>query len=174
VRQGETLGDAAMAAGVQHYVYSSVALTDCQSGVPHFETMWQVEEHLRAPDPPLTIAPPVYFENFGGRALQSQESGDGYALAPTGPARSSSLPAASLRSPTMPPQSAMTSAPPWPTSSSPGAPRELKADIYLTYRFFAREGYQADTTALRADYPGLHTFEQWLAEGGPGHLRKAA
>jgi hypothetical protein len=35
-------------------------------------------------------------------------------------------------------------------------------------------GYQADIAALRTEYPGLHTFEQWLAEGDLRHLRKAA
>ena len=56
----------------------------------------------------------------------------------------------------------------WETS------KEQNEDIYLMYRFFEREGYQADIAALRAEYPGLRDFEQWLAEGGLGHLRKAA
>jgi len=54
------------------------------------------------------------------------------------------------------------------------AVKEQNEDVYLKYRFFEREGYQADIAALRAEYPGLHTFEQWLGEGGLGHLRKAA
>jgi hypothetical protein len=54
------------------------------------------------------------------------------------------------------------------------AVREQSEDIYLMYKYFEREGYQADIAALRAEYPGLHTFEQWLAEGGLGQLRKGA
>ena len=41
------------------------------------------------------------------------------------------------------------------------------------YRFFEREGYQADIAALRAEYPGMHTFAQWLAGGGLRRLRQA-
>jgi len=82
VLQGKTLGDAARAAGVRHYVYSSVGGAERRSGVPHFETKWQVEEHLRSLDLPMTIVRPVYFfENFGGWGLQPQEGGEGYTLA---------------------------------------------------------------------------------------------
>lgn len=52
--------------------------------------------------------------------------------------------------------------------------REQNEDIYLMYRYFEREGCHADIAALRAEYSGLHAFEQWLAEGGLGHPRKAA
>ena len=53
-----------------------------QSGVSHFDTKWEVEEHLRSLDLSLTIARHAYFfENFGGWALQPQEDGAGYTLA---------------------------------------------------------------------------------------------
>jgi len=47
------------------------------------------------------------------------------------------------------------------------APKDQNEDICLMYRFFAREGCQAGP----AEEPGLHTFEQRLAEGGLAHLR---
>ena len=63
-------------------MYSSVGGAERQSGVPHFDTKRQVEEHLRALDLPLTIARPVYFfENFGGWGLQPNEGGEGFTLA---------------------------------------------------------------------------------------------
>jgi len=52
--------------------------------------------------------------------------------------------------------------------------REQNEDLYRMYDFFEREGYQADTRALRAEYPELHTFDQWIAEGGLDGLRQAA
>ena len=204
VRQGRTLGDAAKAAGVQHYVYSSVGGADRDSKVPHFESKWQVEEHLRSLDLPLTIVRPVYFfENFGGWGLQPQESGEGYTLAmPLSPdttlqsvavddigafvAKAFAAPAAcagrelELAGDELPLAGYAAA-----IGRDLGAPvgyfqvpwEALKAqseDIYLMYRFFEREGYQADIAALRAEYPGLHTFEQWLAEGGLARLRKTA
>jgi uncharacterized protein YbjT (DUF2867 family) len=79
VAQGKTLGDAAAAAGVDHYVYSSVGGADRDSKVPHFESKWAIENHLRGLGLPLTVVRPVYFfENFGGWSLQPE--GDGYVL----------------------------------------------------------------------------------------------
>ena len=48
VAQGVTLGEAALAAGVEHDVDSSVGGADRNSGVPHFETKWKAEERLRS------------------------------------------------------------------------------------------------------------------------------
>ncbi len=65
VRQGKLLGDAAAAAGVGHTVYSSVGGADRDSGVSHFDTKWQIEEHLRSLDIRLTVLRPVFLmENF--------------------------------------------------------------------------------------------------------------
>jgi hypothetical protein len=52
--------------------------------------------------------------------------------------------------------------------------REQNEDLYRMYDFFEREGYQADITALRAQYPQLKTFEGWLEEGGLAELSAAA
>ena len=66
VRQGTTLADAAKATGIQHFVYSSVGSADRQTGIPHFESKFRIEEHIRAIDLPHTILRPVFFmENFG-------------------------------------------------------------------------------------------------------------
>jgi len=185
-------------------VYSSVGGADRDSKVPHFESKWQVEEHLRSLDLPLTIVRPVYFfENFGGWGLQPQEGGEGYTLAmPLSPettlqsvavddigafvAKAFAAPADSagrefeLAGDELPLAGYAAA-----IGRDLGAPvgyfevpweavREQSEDIYLMYRYFEREGYKADIAALRAEYPGLHTFEQWLAEGGLARLRKAA
>lgn len=66
VRQGITMADAAKAAGVDHLVYTSVGSAARNTGVPHFETKWRVEEHIRKVGIPATILRPVWFmENFG-------------------------------------------------------------------------------------------------------------
>jgi uncharacterized protein YbjT (DUF2867 family) len=202
VTQGTKLGDAAKAAGVKHYVYSSVGGADRKSGVPHFETKWQIEEHLRRLDLPLTIIRPVYFfENFGGWSLH--EKGDGYTLTmPLSPARSlqsvavddiGGFVAAVFAAPdewvgkafelagdelTLPHYAEAI-------ARNIGAPveylqvpweamREQSEDLYRMYDFFEREGYAADIDGLRRYYPGLQSFHQWLSEGGLRHLRKAA
>ncbi|MFN2384092.1 MAG: NmrA/HSCARG family protein [Gemmatimonadota bacterium] len=65
VEQGVRFADAARAAGVDHYVFTSVASADKNTGIPHFETKWQVEQHIHSIGLPATILRPVFFmENF--------------------------------------------------------------------------------------------------------------
>ena len=50
---------------VSHFVYSSVGSADQHTGIPHFESKWKIEEHLRGTGMPYTILRPVYFmENW--------------------------------------------------------------------------------------------------------------
>jgi len=66
VHQGKTLADAAKDAGVAHYVFTSVGGADTHSGIPHFETKWNVEQHIRHIGLPATILRPTFFmDNFG-------------------------------------------------------------------------------------------------------------
>jgi uncharacterized protein YbjT (DUF2867 family) len=63
--QGIAAVDAAKAAGVPWLVYSSVACADRKTGIPHFETKFLVEEHLRRSGVPFAIdAPTAFMENF--------------------------------------------------------------------------------------------------------------
>lgn len=65
VKQGIVLADAAKKAGVAHYVYTSVGSADRRTGIPHFETKWKVEQHLRQLGLSSTVLRPVWFmENF--------------------------------------------------------------------------------------------------------------
>ncbi len=65
VRQGIALIDAAHTSEISHFVYSSVGSADQHTGIPHFESKWKIEEHLRGTGMPYTILRPVYFmENW--------------------------------------------------------------------------------------------------------------
>ena len=61
VRQGKSLADAAKAAGVRHFVYSSVGSAERKTGIPHFDSKFEIEEHIRAIGLPHTILRPVAF-----------------------------------------------------------------------------------------------------------------
>lgn len=61
VRQGENILAAAKAAGVQHLVYSSVASADQSTGIPHFDSKFEIEQKIQASGVPYTIVAPVYF-----------------------------------------------------------------------------------------------------------------
>lgn len=60
-RQGIAAIDAVKAAGVGHVIFSSVASADKQTGVPHFDSKYAVEQHLAASGVNYTISAPVWF-----------------------------------------------------------------------------------------------------------------
>jgi uncharacterized protein YbjT (DUF2867 family) len=71
VRQGRNVADAAAAAGVQHLVYDSVGGADRNTGIPHFESKWEIEQHLRTLGLPYTVFRPVFFmENFNTQSYR--------------------------------------------------------------------------------------------------------
>lgn len=60
--QGHRFAKIAREAGVQHYVYASVASADRQTGIPHFENKWRVEGTIRGLGfPSYSIIRPVFF-----------------------------------------------------------------------------------------------------------------
>jgi len=67
IRQGIALADAARSENVSHLVYSSVGSADQHTGVPHFDSKFQIEEHIRELGLPYTFIRPVFFmENWTG------------------------------------------------------------------------------------------------------------
>src|SRR3989475_8301499 len=64
-REGINIVRAASAVGVSHLVYSSVAGADRATGIPHFDSKFEVEKEIRRSGVPFTIVAPVFFmENF--------------------------------------------------------------------------------------------------------------
>ena len=65
VQQGKNLADAAKKAGIAHFVYSSVGGAERNSGIPHWESKWEIEQHIRKLALPATILRPAGFmENY--------------------------------------------------------------------------------------------------------------
>ncbi len=59
--QGIALVDAAVEAGISHFVYTSVASADQNTGIPHFDSKFAVEQHLASTDLSWSVIAPVYF-----------------------------------------------------------------------------------------------------------------
>ncbi len=60
--QGKRLATAAREAGVQHFVYASVASADRKTGIPHFDNKARVEDLVRSLGfPSYAIIRPVFF-----------------------------------------------------------------------------------------------------------------
>lgn len=71
IRQGISAAEAAKAAGV-HLVFNSVGSANRETGVPHFDSKYEVEKHIAKIGVRATVLAPVYFmENlyFGKEQL---------------------------------------------------------------------------------------------------------
>ena len=85
VAQGELMVDLAAAAGVGHFVFSSVCSADKNTGIPHFDSKYQVERHLAAGSVPFTVVRPVFLmENW---ELHREAIGGGSLVSPLSPER---------------------------------------------------------------------------------------
>jgi len=61
IAQGKNLADEAKKAGVKHFVYSSVGGAERSTGIPHWESKWEVEKHIRSLGLPATVIRPAAF-----------------------------------------------------------------------------------------------------------------
>jgi len=65
IRQGESLADLALKFRVKHFVYSSVIACDLNTGIPHWESKFTIENHIKNIGIPYTIIrPSSFYENF--------------------------------------------------------------------------------------------------------------
>ena len=192
--QGKLLVDAAHRAQIQHFVYSSVGGAERESGIPHFESKWQIEKHIRALGLPATIIRPVFFmDNFTSyfgepikqqnklilplhqdtrlQLIATEDIGSFAALAfeqPTGFLGKALEIAGDELSMT---ELAETfSRVMKRTIEFVELPMEqmIQGDpeIALMFEWFNTHGYQAVLPALRALHPALLTLETWLRQKG--------
>ncbi len=61
VQQGKNVADAAKKADVKHFAYSSVGGAERNTGIPHWESKWEVEKHIRTLGLPATVIRPAAF-----------------------------------------------------------------------------------------------------------------
>lgn len=190
--QGLTITDAANAAGVSHFVYSSVASANRATGIPHFDGKYAVEEHLQASGVPYTIVAPVFFmENLlqpwmlsslrQGKlamALPASRSLQQISVADIG----AFVAAVIERSDTVfgrrfdiagdeltgdeaaATLSKVTGRKVHYEGFPPDLLRAQSEDMALMFEWFDRTGYAADIKSLRRDFPEVkwHTFEEWV------------
>jgi len=82
--QGKRLAKLAREAGVEHYVYTSVGSAHKQTGVPHFDSKWHIEETVRGLRfPSHVILRPVFFMDNLLAPFSLQGSTLAWALGPS-------------------------------------------------------------------------------------------
>lgn len=75
VRRGHAVADAAARAKVPHVVYSSVGGAERGTGIPHFESKFDVEQRLDALVPTTILRPTFFMENLAAQ-LTPDEGGE--------------------------------------------------------------------------------------------------
>jgi uncharacterized protein YbjT (DUF2867 family) len=196
VRQGKVGVDAAKAAGVKHLVYTSVGSADRSTGIPHFDSKYEIELYLRASGVPHTILAPVWFmENFISPWFLPALK-DGKLAMPLPPTRSlqmialeniGRLAALAIEQPdaflgkridlasdevTVPQVADTISRLSGQSVQYVEQPieqvRAFSEDFALMYEWFNRVGYSVDLAGLRKDFPeaGWHSFEDWAKAQG--------
>jgi uncharacterized protein YbjT (DUF2867 family) len=70
-RRGKLMADIAKENNIEHLVHSSVANADKNTGIPHFESKYKIEQHIKNLGIPHTIIGPTFFmENLLGPGLE--------------------------------------------------------------------------------------------------------
>jgi uncharacterized protein YbjT (DUF2867 family) len=193
VQQGKIVADAAKAAGVEHFVYSSVGSTYRQTGMPHFESKWEIEEHVRQIGLPYTILRPVFFmQNWewmrepilGGTLAQPldpdkpfqhvavEDVGAFVAIAFEHPeewiGRKVDLAGDEQTMPEIADTFGRVIGKEISYYQVPWDQFEeqMGEEVTVQYRWYNDVGYEADIAALRQEYPDLTTFERYLRSHG--------
>ena len=193
VQQGRTVAEAAKATGVEHLLYSSVGSAHRQTGIPHFESKWEVEEHVRQIGLPYTILRPVFFmqnregmreyilEGTLAQPLDLDKPFQQVAVEDVG-----AFAAIAFERPdewigrevdlggdeqTMPEIAETFGGVIGKEISYYQVPWEqfeeqMGEEGAVMYRWFNEVGYEADIAALRQEYPELTTFERYLCSHG--------
>jgi uncharacterized protein YbjT (DUF2867 family) len=190
VRQGRAVADAAARAGIRHLVYSSVGGAERDSGIPHFESKYEVERHIAQLGLPATILRPVFFlDNFAGMGPQPTDDGQvlTFALPPDVPlqliatrdigvfaAEAFEQPdrylgtALEIAGDELTPTriaEVFTEVTGVPTTFREQPVEQLRAfsaEMATMFAWFAEAGYRADLPALRRTHPDLTTLDAWL------------
>lgn len=67
VQHGTNAVDAAVESDVEHFVFSSVGGAERDTGISHFDSKWEIEQHLEASGLNATVVRPVFFmQNLEG------------------------------------------------------------------------------------------------------------
>lgn len=189
IRQGINLAGAAKRLRVSHFVYSSVASADQKTGIPHFESKYHIEEHIRATGLRYTFLRPVFFMENWLRMKDKIEQGT-LAL-PLSPDKRMQMIAVDdigafvtmaferpghWQGRVMEIAGDELSMSELAQAFSRAAGREVRYvqvpwdqfeqqaghAMAVMYRWYEDVGFHVDIPAVRQEYPNLMTFERWL------------
>ncbi len=193
-REGINVVRAASAVGVSHLVYASVAGADRATGIPHFDSKFEVEQAIRRSGVPFTIVAPVFFmENFLADWMAAGIAKGSIAMALPATRRLQQIAVADIAqfnalvierrgsflgqridiasdevtSATVAAAISAASGRRIEYAALPiDAVRQQNEDLARMFEWFDRVGYDADVVGLRLLYPEVdwHRFSNWARE----------
>ena len=195
VHQGNTVADAAFASDIKHLVYSSVGSAHRATGIPHFDSKWVIEQHIRSLDLPATILRPVFFMDNWTMPAVRQMIDTGTLMMPLSPDTRlqqiavddiGAVAAMAFDDPTTWQGRDMDIAGDEPTMQESvevlsrvlarkvqyqqigwdDFAQAMGPEYEVMFRWFEDVGYEADIASLRDMHPGLKTLEGFLRETG--------
>jgi len=189
-QQGVTVADAAKAAGA-YLVYTSVGSADKKTGIPHFDSKYAVEKHIREIGAKAAIIAPVYFMDNALAFTRDQMRGGIYATPLTPGRRLAQIALADIAACAV---AALENGDRFAGTRHDLAGddvsgdeaveilsrvtgkkfnyfqvpmdmirKQMGEDGAIMYEWFERVGYSFDRAALAREFPGVewHTFEGW-------------
>jgi len=189
IREGINLADAAKRSRISHFVYSSVGSADQNTGIPHFDSKFKIEEHIRGTGLPFSIIRPVFFmENWLGMKSNIER---GVLASPLRPetrlqmiavddigafvtlafehsgkwqGRALDIAGDELSMADLAAAFSRISGREVRYQEVPWEQFEKQAgpEITTMYRWFQDVGYHVDISAIRQEYERLTSFERWL------------
>lgn len=193
VRWGRAVADAARTAGLSHLVYASLVEAADRTGVPSFDSKWEIERHIAAIGLTATVLRPATFmeglvvskDVLDGSFTHLLDPDTKYQLIAVDDI--GAFAALAFAEPSLYAGRSLTIA------GDERTPRELATvlgralghpvayhqiplellaqhDPGLADVFSAPAGVKADVPVLRALHPGLMTFEAWLSRHGRAQL----
>jgi uncharacterized protein YbjT (DUF2867 family) len=189
-RQGKAVAQAAADTGVAHLVYSSVGGAERDSGIPHFESKWNIEQYLGKLGLPATILRPAMFydvfRDIGPRLADGQLTlglwlrpdvpvqaiaprdigafaADAFDDPDTWLGRQTEIAAEELTGPQLAEAFQRVAGQPVRYAELPIEQlRAVRPDLAAMFDWLGTEGYRADLPELRRLRPDLTTLETWL------------
>lgn len=189
IRQGIRVVEEARRARVSHLIYTSVASADQNTGIPHFDSKFKIEEHLRTAGVPYTIFRPVFFmENWLSMREKIEQGTLALPLQPETHLQMIAVDDIGAFSTT-----AFEHLSHWQGRAFElaGDEQSMKAlsesfsriesrpvhyvqidwddfkrqagpEMTAMWKWFEQTGYHVDISAVRREYPRLTSFERWL------------
>jgi len=200
IRQGMEFADAAKRSDIRHFVYTSVGAADQRTGIPHFDSKFRIEEHIRGTGMRFTIVRPVFFmENWLGmregidrgtlslplspstrlQMIAVEDIGRLVAMAFERPGkwagRTFELAGDELSMSELAEAFTRISGSGVQYVQVPWQDFEAQAGPEVTkmFRWFEEVGYHVDIGAVRQENPNLMSFERWIRSAWHGATRTA-